>query len=188
MARDFVGLEQRRMEAARLFAEGRTQAEVARELKVTRTTALRWARALKKSGVGGLRGAGRAGRKPRLSSEQLQRVDEALRRGPTSWGYDSELWTLPRVAIVIRKVTRTEYHPGHVWRVLRRLGWSLQRPTTRARERDEDAIERWVKVTWPDLKKTPDAATPRSSSSTKAASRSDRRSAAPGHRAVRRRS
>jgi transposase len=66
----------------------------------------------------------------------------------------SELWTLERIAQVITKVSGVRYHPGHVWRIVRRLGWSLQKPTTRARERDEVEIARWKRRTWARLKKT----------------------------------
>ena len=186
--RDFAGLERRRMRAVRLFAQGEPQAEVARLLGVSRTTAMRWARALEEEGQEGLRAAGRAGRKPRLSPEQLGDVEAVLLEGPVAFGYATAFWTLPRVAEVIERVTGVGYHPGHVWRVLRKLGWSRQKPTTRARERDEQAIVRWVKTTWPAVKKKPHAKPPRSSSSTKAASRSGRRSSAPGRRAGRHRS
>jgi hypothetical protein len=37
----------------------------------------------------------------------------------------------------------------------RSLGWSPQKPQRRAIERDEAAIQRWVKTTWPKVKKTP---------------------------------
>jgi len=40
-----------------------------------------------------------------------------------------------------------------VWKILRRLGWSCQRPAARALERDEKAIQRWKKERWPELKK-----------------------------------
>lgn len=184
--RDFDGLRERRLKAASLFARGRTQAEVARLLGVSRMTASRWEHAWKEAGKQALQGAGRAGRLPRLSTQELKVVEAALVEGPQSHGYATELWTLPRVAEVIRKTTGVRYHPGHVWRVLRGLGWSLQRPARRARERDEQAIQRWVRETWPWVKKTPHDATPALSSSTKAASRSVRRSAAPGRRAERR--
>ena len=59
--------------------------------------------------------------------------------GPRGSGYPSEYWTLSRVAEVIEQLAGVRYHPGHVWRVLRKLGWSRQKPTTRARERDEVA-------------------------------------------------
>jgi transposase len=51
------------------------------------------------------------------------------------------LWTLPRVATLISKVSGVDYNPGHVWRVLRKMGWTLQRPTLRARERDEGKVQ-----------------------------------------------
>ena len=186
--RDFEALERRRMRAVRLFEQGETQAEVSRRLRVSRTTAMRWAQAWEAEGPEGLRAAGRAGRKPRLSSDQLDRVEQALLGGPRAFGYRTELWTLPRVAELIERLTSVRYHPGHVWRVLRQLGWSLQKPTTRARERDEEAIARWVKRTWPAAKKTPRAGGRRPSSSTRAASPSGRRSAVRGRRGVKRRS
>lgn len=180
--RDFGELERRRMRAVRLFEQGESQADVARRLDVSRTTAMRWAKAWDQEGRDGLRAAGRAGRKPRLSEERFQQVEEVLLGGPRGSGYPTEYWTLPRVAEVIEQLTGVRYHPGHVWRVLRKLGWSRQKPTTRARERDEAAIERWVKTTWPTVKKTPHAKARRSSSSTRAASRNGPRSNARGHR------
>ncbi len=186
--RDFEDLERRRRRSARMFAEGATQADVAHRLGVSRTTALRWYRAWMRDGEEGLRGAGRAGRKPRLSEAQCEQIHQALIEGPLVWGYDNELWTLPRITAVIREITGVSYHPGHVWRVLRQLGWSRQKPTTRARERDEEAIGRWVHETWPAVKKTPRAGTRTSSSSTRAASPNGRRSSAPGRREARRRS
>lgn len=186
--RDFKGLEKRRLQAARLFEKGASQAEVVRRLDVSRTTASRWFRAWSAEGRAGLRAAGRAGRKPQLSSEDLTRVEQALRAGPTAHGYATDLWTLARMRDVIERVTGVRYHEGHVWRVMRKLGWSPQKPTTRARERDEEAIQRWRRTRWPALKKTPHAEGRRSSSSTKAASRSGRRSGARGRRGDRPRS
>lgn len=186
--RDFEELERRRMRAVRLFEQGETQSAVARRLDVSRTTAMRWAQAWEEQGREGLRAAGRAGRVPRLTEEQLEQIEEVLLGGPLGAGYQTEYWTLARVAEVIEQLTGVRYHPGHVWRVLRKLGWSRQKPTTRARERDEVAIERWVKQTWPALKETPHANTPRSSSSTRAGSRSGPRSSARGRRGGRPRS
>jgi hypothetical protein len=69
-------------------------------------------------------------------------------------GFDTDLWTLERVAVVITQLTGVRYHPGHVWVILRRrLGWTLQRPERRASERDEEAITRWVQQEWPRIKK-----------------------------------
>lgn len=186
--RDFVALEARRFEAARLFARGQSQAAVARTLGVTRTAASRWYHVWQAEGRAALKAAGRAGRKPRVDAAQLARVEAALRQGPGAYGFTTELWTLPRVATVIERLTRVRYHPGHVWYILRRLGWSLQRPTRQARERDEAAIAAWKRQRWPQVKKTRGGGAPGSSSKTKAASRTGRSSAARGPRAATRRS
>jgi transposase len=86
-------------------------------------------------------------------------------------GYSTELWTLRRVAEVIERTTGVAYHQGHVWRLLRGLGWSRQKPARQAAERNRDAIEAWVKERWPDLKRGPSESEPGSSSRTKAVSR-----------------
>ena len=143
------------MQAARLFEQGHRQAEVVRRLRVSRPTAHRWYRAWRRQGRRGLQGARRAGRKPRLDATARRRLETALLRGPTAWGFPTHLWTLQRVARVIWKVCHVRYHPRHVWRVLRALGWSRQRPARRARERDEAAIAHWMRRRWPQVKKTP---------------------------------
>jgi len=120
--RDFEGLA--RVRAVRLFEQGESQASMARQLQVSRTTAMRWAQAWQEKGREGLRAAGRPGRKPRLSPEQLEEVEMVLLEGPFASGYATAYWTLPRGAEVIERATGTRYHPGHVWRVLRKLGWS----------------------------------------------------------------
>jgi transposase len=158
--RDFQALEQRRRDAARRFARGESQAEVAHALAVSRQSVSRWYQQWHDGGGAALRAAGRAGRKPRLSGPHLAQVEAALRRGASAHGFGTELWTLPRVAEVITRQTGVRYHPGHVWRILRALHWTLQRPARRAAERDEARIRQWVRERWPIVKKTPDGATP----------------------------
>ena len=174
--RDFAALQQRRRRAARLFAAGkRTQSEMARELRVSRQSVSRWCEAWRSDEPGWIRGAGRAGRPPKLDGEQLAMVDEALRQGARAHGFGTELWTLPRVATLIERVTGVRYHRGHVWKVLGAMQWSLQRPAKQARERNKEARRQWVAERWPAVKETPGGEKLGSSSRTKAASRSDRR-------------
>jgi transposase len=174
--RDFEGMAKRRRRAARLFARGATQAEVARELEVSRQSVSRWYADWRRGGTRALKAAGRAGRMPRLTETQLRRVDRALRKGPRAHGFGTDLWTLDRVAQVIEAETGVRYHPGHVWKLLRdKLGWSRQRPARRAVERDDEAIARWVAEDWPRIKRGPADAGRGSSSKTRRGSRSSRR-------------
>src|SRR2546426_12357034 len=155
--RDFAALEARRYEAARLFTRGASQVTVARTLGVTRAAAHRWYPAWQDEGRTALKAAGRAGRKSRLEAPQLARVEAALLKGPGAHGVATELWTLPRVATLIERLTRVRYHPGHRWYILRRLRVALPRPTRPARARDEAAIAEWKRRRWPQVKKRPAA-------------------------------
>ena len=166
--RDFAALEARRMEAARLLRQGLSQSEVARAVGVHRQSVSRWAQELEESGVRGLRQAKRTGRPPKLSPARLRDLERALKRGPEAFGFASGLWTASRVRELIEYRTGVRYHEDHVWRILRKLNGSCQRPNGKALERDEQAIRQWKRVTWPRIKKKPSASGARSSSSTKA--------------------
>jgi len=148
-------MECRRLRAARLFAKKIKHAEIARRLKVSRVSVHHWHKRWKRSGRKGLRATGRLGRKTRITMKQIACVQETLLKGPKTQGYVTEIWTVDRIAAVIRKETGISYHPGHVWKILKRMGWTCQKPETRAKERDERAIKYWVKHTWPEIKKKP---------------------------------
>ena len=155
---DLASLERRRLRAGRMFDRGSTQAEVVRALGVSRQSTSRWHRAWVEGGSAALASSGKRGRSARLSSAQLKEVESALRKGARSQGFATDLWTLDRVGAVIESVTGVSYHRGHVWKVLRALGWSRQRPARQATERDDEAIAAWVKATWPRVKTPEDGA------------------------------
>jgi transposase len=153
--RDFRALERRRLRAARLLQQGCSAAEVARKVGVHRQSVSRWVQRLAAGGREALRKAARAGRKPRLSEADRRRIITGLKRGPEALGYETGLWTSWRVADLIERECGVRYTNVHVWRILRELGWSCQRPVGRALERNEKAVHRWKRVRWPEVKKTP---------------------------------
>ena len=105
---------------------------------------------------------------PGLDATQLECLEILLLKGPEAHGFPTPLWTCPRVARLIRDEFGVRYHEGHVWKILRALRWSPQRPVGKARERNEEAIRDWKCKRWPAIKKKPENKTARSSSSTKA--------------------
>jgi transposase len=153
--RNFDALEKRRLKAFKLLDAGVSQAQVARQVGVHRQSVSRWAQAAQAKGKVALLKAGRAGRLPRLSDAQKEQIKSALLKGPEAYGYSTTLWTIGRVGALIQQQTGCQYHPGHVWRLLKSFGWSSQRPTGRAVERDEKAIARWKRKDWPRIKKKP---------------------------------
>ena len=119
--RDFEALEKRRFEAMRLLEEGLSQSDAARRLKVARQTVARWVAQYREKGKKGLRKAGRAGRKPRLSPPERERLQRLLLRGPEGRGRERRLWTCPLVADLIEREFGIRYHEGHVWKILQEL-------------------------------------------------------------------
>jgi transposase len=165
--RDFEALERRRFEALKLLKEGYNQSEVSRRVKVCSQTVSRWARTVSEEGERALAAVGRAGRKPLLDEKQRKRLVAGLLAGPEQLGYETPLWTCSRVGHLIEQEFGVRYHNGHVWKILRQLNWSPQRPVGRALERNEEAIAAWKKHTWPAIKKKPKKKGARSSSWTK---------------------
>ena len=147
--RDRQAFEGVRLQAGALFAAGHTQAEVAHQLGVARQNVSRWHARWRQGGLEALASRGPTGQAPRLSDPQLAAIDQALRQGAGAHGFDTDHWTLERITTVIEQRTGHRYHPGHTWKLLRRMGWRLQRPARRAVERDQQAIARWVAEDWP---------------------------------------
>lgn len=159
--RDFEALEARRREGMRLLGRGMKQAEVARRLEVSRQTVSMWAKAKTEDPKAWRKKA--LGRPGGLSDSERARLSKLLLDGAVAAGFPTELWTLKRVAAAIDREFGRSYSTVHVWRLLRELGFSNQRPTGRAVERDEAAIAEWKAKRWPALKKKPAAKAARSS-------------------------
>ena len=139
-------LEVRRRLAVRMLKAGKGVTEVAGLVGCAQSSVSRWKKALEEGGEEALRAKPHPGRKPRLSTKQKERLVKILLKGPRAAGFETDLWTCSRVAKVIRKAFGVRYHPDHVWKILKSLGWSYQKPERRARERDEEAISRWCRV------------------------------------------
>jgi transposase len=95
----------------------------------------------------------RAGAPPKLAVAQLAKLPSELAKGAKAFGFNNEVWTTKRVASLIERLFGVRYHPMHVRRLLKKLGWTPQKPVERAVQRDEEAIEVWRTQTQPTLKK-----------------------------------
>ena len=146
-------LESRRRRAIQLLKQGKSPSQVARAVKSSTSSVWRWREAYRAGGLAGLRSRPVPGRPPRLSLSEKEELLRVLERCPAAEGYKTDLWTLSRVAEVIRRHFGVLYTPGHVWAILLKLGWSCQKPQRQARERDDEAVERWRRQDWPRIKK-----------------------------------
>ena len=164
--RDFKKLEGRRRRGMRMLARGVVQAEVAHSCEVSRQTVSRWAQMVADDPQAWRRQP--LGRPGAMNAAERVKLSKMLVAGALANGFPSELWTLARIGKLIKREFGHAFSSVHVWRVIRTLGFSSQRPTGRAIQRDEGAILTWKSKRWPALKKSPGAKDGPSSSSTKA--------------------
>jgi len=135
--------EGRRLRAWELKQEGWKQRDIARALGVSKGAVSQWMKRAKQEGIEALKHSPAPGAKARLSEGERAKLRDLLARGAPAHGFRGEVWTCARVAEVIRKEFGVSYHPAYVSRLVRALGFSLQKPLRRANQRDEEAIRRW---------------------------------------------
>ncbi len=152
-------LERRRRRAIALLRQGHGVRELARMIGVAPISVSRWRDAYKAGGKNALTSKPVPGRPAKLSPAQRKRLIGLLKKGPRFHGYRNDLWTLARVAEVIRRCFKVHYDVSSVWHILRGMDWSCQKPERRARERDEAAISEWRKKDWPRIKKSAEGRT-----------------------------
>src|SRR4051794_39612339 len=149
-----VQLEERRLAAARLLRAGKlSQAEIARHVGVSRAAVTHWKQRLEQRGRHGLRRHPSPGRPSHLTAAQWRQLLHILTRGAVAAGFDTERWTLRRIAAVIQRRFGVRYHFRWLGAALRARGWSPQRPLPRARERDEALVAAWLRRDWPRVKR-----------------------------------
>jgi transposase len=141
--------------AGRLLLEGKGVREVSRLTGAAPASVSRWKQKVEQGGLEALQAKPHPGRTPKLTGKQRQELEEILLKGAGAAGFPTDLWTLSRVTEMIEREFGVQYHPGHVWYILRDMGWSCQKPERRARERDEAAIKQWREQGWVRVKKKP---------------------------------
>ncbi len=148
-----AALEKRRRKAVELLQQDMTLEAVAKAVKASTSSVKRWRDAFEQAGDEGLNSTPHPGPHPRLTTKQKEQLAKLLLRGARASGYANELWTCPRVLEVIQKRFGVMYHVDYIGTLLHKLGWSVQKPEQRARERDDASIERWQQGEWPRIKK-----------------------------------
>lgn len=145
--------EARRLQAWKLKQKGWPPSKIAEAVGVTRGAVSQWFKQAEQDGVEALYRRIGGGPKPRLREEQLQQLPELLHKGAEAYGFRGDIWTRARVAEVIKREFGVSFTSQHVGNLLRKIGWSRQKPIERASQRNEAAIEQWRTQRWPELKK-----------------------------------
>jgi transposase len=149
--------EWRRLRAWALHQEGWSGGAIARVLGVTPGAVSQWLKRAREGGAQALVHRMPPGPASKLTAEQKTELVRLLEQGAEAHGFLGDVWTTKRVAALIRHAFDVRYHPASMSRLLRELGWSVQKPLRRATQRNEAAIEQWWAERWPALQAKPKA-------------------------------
>lgn len=146
-------LERRRLLATQRVCDGYTTEEVGDFLGVDPGSVRRWVAAFRREGAAGLAARTVSGRPPKLTTTQEKVVRRWLADNPRDHGFATELWTAPRLRLLIQQEFGVQFHPDYLITWMRHRGYTPQLPRHVPRERDERAIARWLTEDWPRIKR-----------------------------------
>lgn len=145
--------EERRKQAWKLKEQGWKQKDIAKALGVTEGAVSQWMTCGREGGEEALKAHPAPGATPRLTADQQAQIPLILAKGAPAYGFSGEVWNSRRLAVAIKREFGVSYHPDHCGYLVRKLGYSMQKPVERATQRNEEGIEHWKAHHWPDLKK-----------------------------------
>jgi len=137
-----------RLHAILLVAQGLSNHEVAQLLGDSPRTVAYWAKRFIEEGLAGLVEAERPGRPSRLSEEQVEKIDLALRRSPLEFGLTSNLWDGKTLSAFIMHQWGVDLCVRQCQRLFRQLGFRLRKPRPKIARADPELQQR--------VKKTPE--------------------------------
>jgi len=133
--------------------EGYTVEEVADFLGIDPSSVRRWVATFRHQGASGLAARPVPGRPPKLTTTQQKIVRRWLGENPTDYGFATELWSAPRLRLLIEQEFGVEFHPDYLGTWLRQRGYTPQLPRRVHREADDGEIARWLAEDWPRIKR-----------------------------------
>ena len=145
-------LEEMRMLAVQRMREGELPAAVAASFGMHRGWAYKCRAAASGRGKGlrALRSSKGTGRPRSLTPAQERQVFRWVNgKNPHQYGFDFGLWTRQIVRELVAQRFQVQLSLASIGTLLARLGLTPQKPLQRAYQRDPEAVERWVKQTYP---------------------------------------
>jgi transposase len=141
-------VEYRRGLGIQRVAEGYSTEEVADFLGVDPRTVRRWLAADRR----GPRAGPGSGRPAKLTSTQEKIALRWLSEPPSEHGFATDLWSAARLGQLIEEVFGARFNSDYLGAWLRQRGYTPQKPRRVPRERDDEAVARWLAEDWPRIK------------------------------------
>ena len=144
--------EQLRVAAVKRVEAGESPEFVAAGLGINRRTIYRWIEAFHYGGESALKAKPIPGAPPKLDAKQMARLARIVyTKNPLQLNFEFALWTLAMIRVLIRREFAVSLSEVSVGRLMRRLGFSPQRPLYRAWQQDPALVERWRAEDYPKI-------------------------------------
>jgi transposase len=145
-------MEHLRVQGIELWKKGRKVEQIAEDFGVWQSAVYKWINTYKKKGYDGLKRKIAPGAEPVLDVNERMKLVKLLAKTADNYGFETPLWDCKRVQNLIKEKFGKKLHVSNVWRLLKQLGLSSQKPERRASQQDVSAVERWIKEEWPRIK------------------------------------
>jgi transposase len=145
-------MEYMRIQAIRLFKEGKRADEIAEFFGVTVDATYKWKRKHKEEGIEGLRRKKAKGKVPTLNESDKLQIISFLKKPATEFGFETQLWTCKRVQQVIKQELGKSISISNLWNTLRKWRLSPQIPQKEYAEKDKKKVDKWLREEWPKIK------------------------------------
>jgi transposase len=123
-------------------------------LGLNRTTIYDWLAKFRAGGYGALKSKPTPGPKPKLNSKMLKWVyDVVTQKNPRQMRFEFALWTREMVQQLILKKYRIKLGLKSIGKLLAQLGITCQKPLYKAIQKDETLVRKWLKKSFPEIKK-----------------------------------
>lgn len=143
-----------RERAVRAAAAGHTVVSIAERYGVHRCTLHRWLRRQHVLGVIGLDRKVGSGR-PRCAVGVFGgELLELIGKPASEFGFETDFWTCGRVVITLRKSLKVRISKVTMWRRLREVGLTYQKPERRYLEASKELKDEWLHEMVPKIKRT----------------------------------
>lgn len=143
----------RKLIIVRLSEKGLTQSEIADVVGCTQGLVSQVLQAYDEGGFDSLKSQVSSGAPSRLSQQDKEALKQHLTKGAKAYGFQDDLWTRKRVSVVIAQEFEVQYTLQHISNILAEVGYTLQKPTTKAPRKDEEKVKQWKEEELPKLKK-----------------------------------
>ena len=125
-----------RLHGVLLVAQGMSCRQTAEQLGDAPRTVENWVHRFEQDGFAGLSDGEREGRPSRLSRQDRERVEEALRRSPAHYGLPAQLWNGPLLSAFLQKQFAVTMGVRQCQRLFREFGFRLRKPRPRVAPAD----------------------------------------------------